>query len=157
MLFAALLISAMAFCGIVSADLTNITGTLSASAEIVDLNATQAIGTASVNVEKFAAFDPFTVNANAGWTINVYGPNLATTTPSPDTATNALKLYANNAGNTDPATGASLPTVTGSAQFTGGDGPTLPRALKFSQIFTWDDLASNGYTSTINVDIAPTA
>lgn len=157
-LLIAILVSVMAFCGIVSADSTTVSGTLESSAVINDLGTTQALGSTGINTEKFSTFDAFTVDSNAatGWTIKVSGAKLAATSPV-DTATNALKLYYNNADGTDPSTSMDLPsTAPETAQFSGTSGAALPRAIKFSQTFTSADSPSTTYSASVTLEIAAT-
>lgn len=158
-LLISLLISVMIFCSIVNAGTTTVSGTLGSSAEINNLSTAQSLGLATVNVEQISTFDPFDVNANSNWTIQVYGAKMVSDIPS-DTATNSLKLYYNNVNGDNPTSSANLPASSGTTQFSGVSGPTQARALKFGQTFTWDDKATGtggNYTSVVNVDIAPTA
>lgn len=144
----------MIFCGVVAADTTTVSGTLDYSTEIINLSTTESLGAATVNVEKNSTLDPFNVNANTGWTIQVYGAKLASDSPS-DTATNAMKIYYNNAGNGGPTSSATLSGGTGAGPFSGDSGPNLPRAIMFGQNFTWDDIAGGAYSSIVHFDIAP--
>ena len=155
-----LLVIAVASCGLVSADTTNVEGTLGASAAISGLGQTQSLPTGVVNTFVVqAALDGFTVDANAGWTIQVSGGKLVSDDETPDTATNALQLYC-SADGADTDTHVELPTAgTEGAEFSGIAGTGLARGIKFGQEFEYTDspnAALKKYASTVTLAIAAT-
>jgi len=152
-----LLVIAVASCGLVSAASTNVEGTLGASAAISGLASEQSLPAGAVNTLVIqAALDGFTVDANAGWTIQVSGGNLVSDDEPSDTATNALQLYC-SADGADTATHVDLPTAgDGSAEFSGNAGAALSRGIKFGQEFEYSDspnAANKKYASTVTLAI----
>jgi hypothetical protein len=153
-----LLVIAVASCGLVSADTTtSVQGTLGASFAIAGLDSAQSLPTGVINTLVVSTLDTFTVDANAAWSIQVYGANLVSDDSTSDTATNALKLYC-SADGTDPSTSVNLPTASDTtSEFSGDAGTSLPKGIKFGQQFTYADSPNaNGkkYSSTVTLAIA---
>lgn len=151
-----LLIIALASCSVVSADTTSVEGTLAASASISGLAPTQSLPAGVINTLVVSNLDGFTVDANAGWSIQVSGAKLVSDDSTVDTATNALELYCSPDGG-DTSTHAALPTSgDGAAEFSGSAGTSLSKGIKFGQEFEYADSPNaNGkkYASTVTVAI----
>jgi len=152
-----LLVIAVASCGLVSADTTSVEGTLGASATISGLATTESLPAGVVNTLVVqSVLDTFMVDANAGWSIQVSGAKLLSDDETPDSATNPLQLYC-SADGSDISDHVNLPSAgTGDAEFSGSEGTSLSRGIKFGQEFEYSDSPNadgKKYSSTVTLAI----